>query len=276
MPAAPTSLLRRRSRALGLATSLSLAAATLAAAPAGATSTTLPASAIAANSTSAVLAIRAYLFCDSKACKSERAKEKASAQAGEETITRDVTEMKHDRIPTAEATIVTKYIRDADGLVSTANIYPKLTSAAEQGNAIGVIYYESANVAADAYLLKCAATGTPVAFAKWSVGFAGVIYAMQVATQEQTSTSSASVDANAQTLLLAEAASLRSDADGPSQAFNALLVQFAATQTAASNSALALLEHKAAKGTRAKVAALAKQLDTRYSALVALEKRLDK
>jgi hypothetical protein len=238
--------------------------------------TQLPAQKIATKSDTDLNAIRKYFFCQTAKCKKAAAANKATAQLALGDIKSEIQIMKTDTVPSSERAIVAKYQSDARALITAFNDFPKNTTSDGVANNIGIIYYQTSNISSDDYLLGCASTNTPVTFKLWSVGVVGVAYAMQVDTQAETSTAPASTIISANQSLLVEAASMKSDANGPNQEFNKMILQFAATQALDSRDSLLVLKNTAGPITAATLKALATKLTAEFKQVAALENKLAK
>lgn len=234
----------------------------------------LPTKAIVIGSNKDLNAIRTFFFCQTAACKKSKATSKAAADAALSDIEADIKLMKADAVPASQLAIIVKYEVDAKALIGAYTAYPKHTDADDEANNIGIIYYQTSNLGSDDYLLGCAQTKTTVAFKEWSVGVVGVAYAMQVDTQAETSTAPASTILSANKSLLAEAASMKNDANGPNAKFNKLLIQFANTQAIDSHDTILIISGKGKSITKTDLTDLAKKLTSEFKVLSALQNKL--
>jgi hypothetical protein len=234
----------------------------------------LPTKAIVTGSNKDLGAIRTFFFCQTAACKKTKTADKAAADAALSDIEADIKLMKADAVPPSQQAIVAKYQIDAKALISAYTAYPKHTDADDVANNVGIIYYQTSNLGSDDYLLGCAQTKTAVVFKEWSVGVVGVAYAMQVDTQAETTTAPAPTILSANKSLLAEAASLKNDANGPNAKFNKMLIQFANTQTTDSHDTILVVEGKGKSVTKTEFTNLAKKLTSEFKALSALQNKL--
>jgi hypothetical protein len=236
----------------------------------------LPTKKIVTSSDKDISAIRTYFFCQTDKCKKAAPANKVIAQTALTDIESEIKIMKADTVPSNEAAIVAKYEIDARALIQAYSVYLKESGADAAANNIGIIYYQTSNLGSDDYLLGCASTKSPVSFKAWSVGVVGVAYAMQVDTQAETATATAATIISVNRSLLTEAGSMKSDANGPSPAFNKLILQFAATQALDSRDSLLILENKAGSITAADLKALATKLTSEFKKIAALQNQLAK
>jgi hypothetical protein len=234
----------------------------------------LPTKAIVTGSDKDIGAIRTFFFCQTAACKKSKTANKAAADAALSDIEADIKLMKADAVPASQLAIIVKYQVDAKALIGAYTAYPKHTDADSVANNVGIIYYQTSNLGSDDYLLGCAQTKTAVVFKEWSVGVVGVAYAMQVDTQAETSTAPASTILSANESLLAEAASMKIHANGPSATFNKLLIQFADTQAIDSHDTILIIDGKGKSITKADLTNLAKKLTSEFKALSTLQNKL--
>ena len=267
-----------RYRALLGAAALGAGLLTLPAGSAGAAqgATVLPAKKVVTKSDADINAIRTFFFCQTATCKKSLKSNSVLATAALKDIQGEVKQMKSDKVPSAEKAIVAKYQVDAAALIQAFEDYPIQTDAADQSNNIGIIYYQTSNLGSDDYVLGCIRTKSPVSFRVWSVGVVGVAYAMQIDTQAETATAPASTIAAANESLEAEAQSMESDANGPSAAFNKLIVTFAKTQIEDSRDSLQFLAGKTKLVKPATLKALAASLSSQFKAIAALQNKLAK
>jgi hypothetical protein len=242
----------------------------------GSTPKALPTKAIVIGTNTFINQIRQYFFCQTSKCKEEAGANKAKALSAVAGLDAYLKLMKTDPIPSSESKLAHKYGVDVQALINAVHIYPKQKSPDDEAQNAGIIYYQSANVGSDSYLLDAAATKARVRFAQWSVGVVGVVYAMQVDTQAESSKATTATDISANQSLLLEAASLRSDANGPNAAFNTLLVTFASTQIRESQLSILTLEGKRSATTKAELATLATSLSAQFSKIVSTQNKLAK
>lgn len=236
----------------------------------------LPTKAIINGTDTYVNSIRTFFFCSSTTCKNEKATNAAAAQTAVSGLTSYVKMMKTDVVPADLQPIVKKYEVDAAVLLHTYRVAPKETGTNAVAANMGIIYYETANVGSDSYLLDCAITKTPVNFKQWSVGVVGVVYSMQVDTQAESQQASVSVDISANQSLVLEATSLKGDANGPNIAFNKLLLEFGVNQTIDSQKSLLILEHEKTSTTRAQLSRLSGLLSAEFTQIAKMQNSLAK
>ena len=242
----------------------------------GSTPKALPTKTIVIGTNTFINQIRQYFFCQTSKCKKDTSANMAKALGAVAGLDAYLKLMKNDSIPSSESKPARKYGVDVRALIGAVHLYPKQKNPDDEAQNAGIIYYQSANVGSDSYLLDAAVTKARVSFTQWSVGVVGVVYAMQVDTQAESSKATTATDISANQSLLLEAASLRSDANGPNAAFNALLVTFAATQLKESKLSILILEGKKSATTRAELATLATSLSSQFSKIVSMQNKLAK
>jgi hypothetical protein len=221
--------------------------------------------------------IRDYFFCDTSKCKKSRSEERTVAATDMQALVGEATLASSSSVPSSQKAVVARFIDDVRQLAKAYKAYPKESSVEDIARNTGLIYYQSANVATDAYLLSVDVNGGSAAFVPWSVGSVAVLYAMQLDTEALASkTSTAADDLYASQNLEAEANSLLSDADGPNTEFNSLLVTFATIQNEVSADEIQILEKKKTSLTSAKVSSLILELSTKFKQIVDLQKKLSK
>jgi hypothetical protein len=244
-----------------------------------------PASAAAPSATSEVAkyafgyinTIRNYFFCVSATCKKNRATDEVASGKAMKALMAEAQSISAQAMPTKQRALAKKFVTDVTALSSAYLAYPKQSSAQAIARNTASIYYQSANVGSDTYLISVAVKGGPVKFPQWSVGAIAVLYAMQLDTQALNAKTATAADAlYASQNLENEAQTLTADANGPSAKFNTLIKTFARTQLTVSTNAIALLEHKKTTLSNAALSALSTMLGQQFTQIVTLEKSLVK
>lgn len=234
-------------------------------------------SAISKNAYGYINTIRNYFFCVSATCKKNRATNEIASGKAMKALMTEAQAASTKMVPTKQEAPVKKFVADVGALSDAYIAYPKQSSAQAIARNTASIYYQSANVGSDAYLLSVALNGGTVHFAQWCVGAIAVLYAMQLDTQALNAKStSVSDDIYASQNLQSEAMTLEGDANGPSAKFNALLTTFAKTQLTVSSNELAILNHGKASLSNAAITALSTMLGQQFTEIVTLEKSLVK
>ena len=240
------------------------------------TAKALPTKAIVTGTNTYINQIRQYFFCKTAKCKKEVVANKTQAMKAVAGINVDLKLMKSDPVPSSLSKIVRKYEADAVALLNAVSLYPKQKSAYDQAQNAGIIYYQSANVGSDTYLLDATWLKAAVSFKQWSVGVVGVVYAMQVDTQAESAKASTATVVSANRSLLLEAKSLKNDANGPNATFNAMLVKFASTQIKESSLSILALSGKKTSTTQTQLATLASSLSAQFTKIVNMQNKLAK
>lgn len=221
--------------------------------------------------------IRDYFFCESSKCKKARSKEESVAAQDMQALVAEATLASKASVPSSQKAVVEKFIADVRSLASAYLAYPKQSSAEDIARNTGRIYYQSANVGSDIYLLSVDVNGGPVGYAPWSVGAVAVLYAMQLDTEAlDVKSSTVADDLYASENLKAESQSLLSDANGPNATFNGLLTSFATTQSEVSADEILILENKKTPVTSAQISALSNELGALFKQIVNLQNKLSK
>jgi len=236
-----------------------------------------PTQEILAHGYASVDAVRLYFFCSTAACKKDETANARKASTAMSYLEGEALALEPSKAPLSQRPAMKKLVTDIKSLYKVFKDYLTQTSSTEVERNTGVIYYESANVGSDIYLLTCAVHKTKVAFKDWAVGAVAVLYSMQVDTQllsAKTATGDTIVAANDD--LIQNAVALKKDANGPSAEFNSLLVTFATTQTKVSEAENAILYKKKSTITNKELKALIASLSAQYTKIVDLEKSLAK
>jgi hypothetical protein len=257
-----------------LATSVSLSSAPTMASASAAPS---PTNDVAKHAFGYINTIRNYFFCVSAICKKNRASDEVASGKAMKALVAEARMLSTKVWPAKEEAIAIKFVTDVGALSNAYIAYPKETSAQAIARNTASIYYQSANVGSDTYLMTVALKGGPVKFPQWSVGAIAVLYAMQLDTQALNAKSATASDAlYASQNLEREATILNADANGPNAQFNTLIKTFARTQLTVSTNAIALLEHKKVTLSNGALSALSTMLGQQFTQIVTLEKSLVK
>lgn len=224
-----------------------------------------------------VNAIRNYFFCVSATCKKNRTANEVAAGKAMNALASEAIAVAEHAIPAHQKAIVKKFVHDVGALSSAYIAYPKQSSAEAIARNTASIYYQTANVGSDAYVLSVALSGGSIRFSRWCVGAVAVLYAMQLDTQALNAKSATVADdIYASQNLENEAIALNGDANGPSSTFNTLLSTFATTQLSVSSNELDILEHKKTSLSTSAISALSKKLSEQFTKIVTAEKSLAK
>lgn len=232
---------------------------------------------ISKNAYSFVNNIRGFYFCGTTTCKKNRTAEGVASKAGLKGLAAEAKNLATFKVASSVKATASKFIADVNSLEADIKSFNASTSAEAIAQYTGMIYYDSANVGSDSYLLTCDYKHTTVKYAQWSVGAVAVLYAMQLDTQTlDAKTSTAAVDIYASDNLEAEATALLADANGPSSQFNGLLRTFAHIQLEVSPSEILLLQNKKAPLSTTRLTALTKQLGSTFKQIADLQNKLAK
>ncbi|MFZ1063011.1 MAG: hypothetical protein WAN30_06020 [Acidimicrobiales bacterium] len=246
-------------------------------ASASATTASIPVGKIVANGYANVDTIRSFFFCETSACKKDKSATASSAAMAMSHLESEASSLSKATVPKHERPIVTKFIDDVRALNKVFSVYAQQTTANEVTRNTGVVYYESANVGSDIYLLTSAVHGARVLFADWGVGAVAVLYTMQIETElVSAKSSSAATDVAANVDLEQDAAALIKDANGPDASFNQLLVKFADAQETVSKAENDVLERKKLPLSNAKLKSDISSLGAQFTKIVDLQRTLAK
>lgn len=239
--------------------------------------TSSPVKEIIANGYASVNTIRGYFFCSSAACKKDKSAEGKKATLAMNYLEGEAVALQPSRAPSAQRPILKKFVADVKSLAKVYAAYSSQTTSNEVTRNTGILYYESANVGSDIYLMTSVVAGSKILFADWGVGAVAVLYTMQIETQVVSAKTSGVATVIAASLdLEQDAAALIKDANGPNQQFNDLLVTFAKTQTAVCKAENDILEKKKSSLTSAQLKADIASLSSQFTKIVDLEKSLAK
>ena len=244
---------------------------------AGAATSSSPTEEILAHGYSSVDAVRLYFFCSTATCKKDETANAQKASKAMSYLEAEALALKPAEAPSSQRPVTKKLVTDIKALYKVFKDYLTQTSSYDVEKNTGIIYYESANVGSDIYLLTSAVKKTKVVFSDWAVGAVAVLYSMQVDTQllnAKSATGNTIVAVNED--LIGDSAALVKDTNGPSAQFNAMLVKFAATQTKVSKAENAIVEKKKTTITSKALKAAIASLSTQYTKIVDLEKSLAK
>jgi hypothetical protein len=244
---------------------------------ASAASSSSPTQEIITNGFASVNTIRSFFFCETTACKKDKSAAASSAAVAMNYLEGEASALKPSKAPKSQRAVQKKFIVDITSLAKVYSVYASETTATEVAHNTGVIYYESANVGSDIYVLTSKVQSKKMIFADWGVGAVAVLYTMQVDTQLlSTKNSSVASDVAADTDLKQDAAALKADANGPSKQFNTHLVKFAKFQIKVSKVEIDVLEKKKTSVSSKKLQADLTSLTKQFATIVDLQKKLSK
>ena len=244
---------------------------------ASATTSSGPVKEIIATGFKSVNSVRSYFFCESTACKKDKAAAATTAKLAMSHLEDEASALQPSKEPTKQRPILMKFISDVKSLGEVFSVYASETTAIEVTKNTGLVYYESANVGSDIFLLNSVVAGSKFLFADWAVGATAVLYTMQVETQViSAKNSGVAADIAANDDLEQDSDALIKDANGPSQEFNGLLVTFAGLQKAVSKAENDILAKKKAPLSNAKLKSDIAGLSTVFTKIVNLQKTLSK
>jgi hypothetical protein len=239
-------------------------------APASASTPSSETKIIVKNADTYVNNIRDYFFCETSKCKKARSTEKKTAALDMAALTGEAKKVAKSLVPSLQEAIVRKFESDVHSLARAYAAYSKESSSEAVAKNTGLIYYQSANVGSDTYLLAVDVNGGTAAYVPWSVGAVAVLYALDVKS------STVPNDIYASQNLEEEATSLESDANGPSATFNALITKFAEIQKEVSADEILILQKKKTPIPRARISALSTELGVQFKEIVSLQNTLSK
>jgi hypothetical protein len=224
-----------------------------------------------------VNAIRSYYFCDSAACKKDKAAAEKKSAAAIDQLDVSATTLTPASSPKDQKTVVAKFDADVLELQKVSSVYTAQTSETQIAQNTGILYYETANIYSDLYLLSSDITHTTPHFSTWSFGPEAVLYTMQVDTQALNAKSATvALDVATNVDLLQDAKALTADADGPNKGFNELIVKFAKTQTTVSAAENAVFEKKKPAITDKELKADITLLESQFENIATQQKALSK
>ncbi len=182
---------------------------------------------ITANAPGASQAITTYLFCSTATCKTQRAANAKKAVAGLSTLVTDSTRAK--AVTSATFRPALTLFRSDVGLVFNAyKTFTTSSSADQQTEAIGELFYGLAELRSDLSELTARQHAAHATFVQWAYGISATLYTMRVdfgAITSSSATNGSAILAN--NAIEAEASSLLAHQAGPNAAFDGALVAYA-------------------------------------------------
>jgi hypothetical protein len=139
-----------------------------------------------------------------------------------------------------------KFALDVTLVYSAWEMLPKAHALADQVGTLGFISFGSNNLISDAYLLKVVESGAHVSFKKWAIGPLTTVqvvdgYSRFIAAHSTNVDAAIAMDE----YTLEGARYLKSEASGPSKAFNALILMYANAEIKINDLLLPYLKGKA-------------------------------
>jgi hypothetical protein len=219
--------------------------------------------------------IRGFFFCATKSCKANHTTLQKSAYDGVVAL---IAEVK----AAVKANVGAPYLKTIGQMSQDVTLLATAYNAAARDKTVqllaadeGAIYYTTAQVATETYLLNVDAGKAKLTFRDWSVGDSATLYAVQVDSQTLAAKNVTANDgAFASYCLEGDAEELLRHADGPSAKYNTLITTFAKNQLAVSKSEILILEGKEAPLTVKDIAKRTGVLAKEFNAIVVLQKSL--
>ena len=221
--------------------------------------------------------IRSFFFCVTASCKANHATLQKSAYDGVVALLAEVKAAVKAKVGAPYLTQIGKMSQDVTLLATAYNAAAKDKTVQLLAADEGAIYYTTAQIATETYLLNVAAGKTKLTFRGWVVGDSATLYAVQVDSQTLAAKNVTATDgAFASYCLEGDAQELLRHVDGPSAAYNALVTTFANNQLAVSKSEILILEGKKAPLTVKDISKRTGVLAQEFKAIVTLQTSLDK
>jgi uncharacterized protein YggU (UPF0235/DUF167 family) len=221
--------------------------------------------------------IRTFFFCTTATCKKNELTNEKLAYDGVVALADEVKAAVSAKVGAPYAATINQMQQDASLLDAAYAAALKDKTAQLFSADEGVIYYTTAELASETYVLGTEAGKAKLSFRGWDVGDSAALYVVQVESQTLAAKNvTASQAAFASACLEGGARELSRHVDSPSKAYNALIAQFAANQLAVSTSEILILEGKKAPLSVKQVSARTVVLAHEFKAIVALQASLDK
>jgi hypothetical protein len=224
-----------------------------------------------------VEAVRASTFCLSGSCVSKAAAEKKAAQAAVASLVHRVDAVKLSSLSGGVKAQFTIFANDVHLLADVMKVYYKQTNAALRSGNRGVLYYDTAQIASDAYDLNVLLSGKTPDFRNWSAGNAATLYVMQVDSQTlATKKISDSVIAFVASCIEAAATTLALHDNSPNATYNHQLAAFANLQATVSASEVRLVTTGKSTMSTAEIEADSRTLGQEFTSVTKLQFQLAK
>jgi len=221
--------------------------------------------------------IRSFFFCVTKSCKANHATLQKSAYDGVVALIAEVKAAVKANVGAPYLKTIGQMSQDVTLLATAYNAAAKDKTVQLLAADEGAIYYTTAQIATETYLLNVEAGKTKLTFRGWNVGDSATLYAVQVDSQALAAKNVTANDgAFASYCLEGDAQELLRHADGPSSKYNALITTFANNQLAVSKSEILILEGKKAPLTVKQISQRTSVLSQEFKAIVTLQTALDK
>ena len=229
---------------------------------------------LVANANKDVTAIRQFYFCQTASCKTEKATQSAAALEGTknlETLAKAASSMVVTR--NLQRTLA-NFQTDVAQLTNAIGEISSQASNTTKTIVVGIVYYESAYVQTDLYLLAQNSSHLSVKFRQWSIGVVAATQTLQVDIQLETpkATNSELIASNQGLELIAQ--SIRTHLNSPSPVFNTKLRGLAQTLTTYSVDAIHLFKVKVTPALRTALAATLKLFFAQFQSVTTLQNQL--
>lgn len=239
--------------------------------------TTSPVSVVVKHGDGYINAIRTYVFCTSATCKKNKSANEASATSSMATLLSVATTAQKARVGSKYRTDVNLLLSDVKALQAVFTVFGYKNQVINKARNEGEIYYDTATIGSDIYLLSALQANKTPAFADWSIGIVATLYAMQIDSQALASKNDTAAGAvYASECLEAEANQILGHLNGPVVQYNSLLSTFAHNQITVSKSEITDLEGGKGALNTSEISAHTKVLASEFAQIVKLQNQLVK
>ena len=269
-------IVTRHSQLRKLAGILVAASLVAAVAPMADASTPTTLSSLVANADKDVTAIRQFYFCQTVGCRAAKTAQSAAALAGTknlETLAKAASSMV---LASDLQSALTNFRIDVTRLTNAIGDISSQTSNTTKTIVVGIVYYESAYVQTDVYVLAQKSAHRSVRFKEWGIGVVAATQTLQVDIQLETpkATTGELIACNQGLELIAQG--IRAHLNSPAPVFNAKLRSLAQVLTTYSAQAINLLKVQGTPAQRSALAATLKSFFAQFQSVTTLQNQLAK
>ena len=221
-----------------------------------------------------VTAIRQYYFCDTLACKAAKSAQSASALAGVKGLESLLKTVNSITVSRDEKGPLKNFGTDSAKMINAIGTIASQKTNTTKTLVVGIVYFESAYLLSDLYILGRELNHTLVNFRIWSTGVVAATQTLQIYFQLETpqATTNELIGCNQGLEFIAQV--IETHLSSPVSTFNTQLMQLAQLLTSYSADSLHLLTVKATHAQKSALTVALRSFFAKFQSVTVLENRL--
>jgi hypothetical protein len=221
-----------------------------------------------------VTAIRQYYFCETTSCKAAKSSQSAKALAGVKNLEFLLKTADSMTVTRIQESAMQNFRTDAAEMTNAIDEITSQTTSTTKTVVVGIVYFESAYLQTDLYVLGRELAGQEVKFKEWSPGVVAATQTLQIYIELETpkATTDDLIACNQGLELIAQ--SIEAHLNSPMPSFNTELLSMDKLLNTYSAEAIHLLKVKGTPTQKSALTAALKSFFTKFQAVTTLEDQL--